>query len=132
MSRALVILWGSDTRAKVASWASQAPPGTRVEFKAPKRTLPQNDRMWAMLTDVATQVPWHGAKLTPDDWKMVFLDALKREARVVRNLEGDGFVSLGKSSSDLTKEEMGDLMELISMFGAKHGVRFHDASEAAA
>jgi hypothetical protein len=50
-----------------------------VEFKAPKRSLPQNDRMWAMLTDVATQLPWHGIKLSPDDWKLIFLDALKRE-----------------------------------------------------
>lgn len=132
MSRALVILWGSDTRGKVAAWASSAPAGTRVEFKAPKRTLPQNDRFWAMLTDVAQQVPWHGARLTPADWKLIFLDALKREARMVPNIEGDGFVSLARSSSDLTKEEMGDLMELIAMFGAKHGVKFHDQQGEAA
>jgi hypothetical protein len=71
--------------------------------KAPKRSLPQNDRMWAMLTDLAAQVKWHGLRLTADDWKLIFLDALKREVRMVPNLDGNGFVSLGRSSSDLSK-----------------------------
>ena len=84
-----------------------------------------------MLTDVSTQVPWHGIKLSPDDWKLLFLDALKREVRMVPNLDGNGFVSLGRSSSDLSKEEMGDLMELISAFGANRGVKFHTEENAA-
>ena len=124
MSRALVVLNSTSDRAKAIRWADAAPPGTRVEFKAPRRSLPQNDRMWSMLTDIATQLPWHGKKLTPDDWKLLFLDALKRELRFAPNLDGTGFVNLGRSSSDLSKSEMGELMELISAFGAKHGVAF--------
>jgi hypothetical protein len=127
MSRALVTIRTEGDRTRVAQWAAKAPDGTRVEFKASKRSIPQNDRMWAMLTDVATQVPWHGAKLTPDDWKFLFLDALKREIRTVPNIDGTGFVTLSRSS-DLSKEEMSDLMELISMFGAKHDVKFAEAA----
>ena len=126
MSRALITINGEADRAKAARWAMGMPTGARIEFKEPKRSLPQNDRMWAMLTDIATQLPWHGVKLTPDDWKLVFLDGLKRELRLVPNLEGNGFVNLGRSSSDLSKQEMSDLMELISAFGANHGVVFHD------
>jgi hypothetical protein len=85
-----------------------------------------------MLTDVAEQLPWHGMKLKSDDWKLVFLDALKREVRLVPNIDGTGFVNLGRSSSDLTKEEMGDLMTLIEEFGARHGVVFLDDREQAA
>ena len=132
MSRALIILQADADRQRAAAWAFKAPHGTRVEFKASKRTLPQNDRMWAMLTDVASQVPYHGLKLTPDDWKLVFLDALKREVRMVPNLDGTGFVNIGRSSSDLSKDEMTDLIELIFAFGAKHDVRFHDPAEQAA
>jgi hypothetical protein len=33
---------------------------------------------------------------------------------------------LGRSSSDLSKAEMTDLIDLISAFGANHGVVFHD------
>jgi hypothetical protein len=126
MARAVITLATEADRERAAKWLHQAPSGTRLEYKAPKRSIPQNDRMWAALTDVATQLPWHGVKLSPDDWKLMFLDALKRELRTVPNLDGDGFVNLGRSSSDLSKSEMTDLIELIGAFGASHGVEFHD------
>jgi ferric-dicitrate binding protein FerR (iron transport regulator) len=131
MSRALLILDSPVARQRAASWCLRLPSGTRAEFKESKRTLPQNSRLWAMLTDVATQVPWHGLSLRPDDYKLIFLDALKREVRAVPNLDGTGFVNIGRSSSDLSKSEMGDLMELIAAFGAERGVVFHDERVAA-
>lgn len=116
----------TDDRQRALKVVEAAPFGSRVEIKAIKRSLPQNDRMWAMLTDVAQQLPWHGQKLRPDDWKLIFIDALKRELRTVPSLDGAGFVSINKSSSDLTKNEMGDLIDLIAAFGAEHGVVFGD------
>jgi len=132
MGRALLVMNTAADRQKAVAWIMKAPWGTRVEFKASKRTLPQNDRMWAMLTDVAEQLTWHGIRLTPDDWKLVFLEALNREVRMVPNLEGNGFVNLGRSSSDLSKEEMTDLIEIIFAFGAEHGVVFHEPEARAA
>lgn len=132
MSRVTVILASQESRRRVANWVMNAPVNTRVELKEPKRSVPQNDRMWAMLTDIARQVPWHGLKLSSDDWKLIFLDALKREVRMVPNIDGNGFVNLGRSSSDLSKSEMGDLMELISEFGARHGVVFSEPEKAVA
>jgi hypothetical protein len=126
MSRALIVVHGRSDRERAAQWSLKSPPGTRIEFKASKRSLPQNDRMWAMLTNVAKQLPWHGQKLHADDWKLIFLDALKRELRIVPNLEGTGFVNLGRSSSNLDKDEMSQLMELIAEFGARHGIIFED------
>jgi hypothetical protein len=87
--------------------------------------------MWAMLTEVARQVQWHGQKLSADDWKLVFLAALKAELRIVPNLDGTGFVQLGRSSSDLSVSEMADLIDLIAAFGARQGVVFADQLEAA-
>jgi hypothetical protein len=131
MSRALVTVNSRTDRERAAKWAMQAPTGTRIEFKETKRSLPQNDRFWASLTDVAVQLPWHGIKLSPTDWKLIFLDALKRELRMVPNIDGTGFVNLSRSSSDLSKGEMSDLLELIYAFGAQHGVVFHDQEAAA-
>lgn len=131
MSRALVILQSDTDRNRAANWARKAPTGTRVEFKQPKRSTDQNARMWAILTDIARQLPWHGVRLSPDDWKLIFLDALKREMRLAPNLDGTGFVNLGRSSSDLSKSEMSDLMELMSEFGARHGVVWSDPKDAA-
>ena len=132
MSRVTLILNTPATREMAAKWCLHAPPGTRLELKEPKRSLPQNDRFWAMLTDVSRQVTHHGVKLSPDDWKLVFLDALGRELRMVPNLDGTGFVNLGRSSSDLSKAEMTDLIELIFAYGAKHGVEFHNGHQGGA
>lgn len=131
MTRTVRIIRTDRDRADIASWARGAPVGTRVEFKEAKRTLPQNDRLWAMLSDVAQQVTYHGMKMPASDWKYLFLDALKREMRLIPNLEGTGMVQLGRSSSDLSKEEMSDLMEIIAEWGARNGVTFHERSEAA-
>lgn len=129
MSRVTLILNTPATRERAAKWCLHAPRGTRLEMKEPKRSLPQNDRMWAMLTDVSRQVMLNGIKLSPDDWKLVFLDALGRELRMVPNLDGTGFVNLGRSSSDLSKSEMTDLIELIFAYGAQHGVVFLDGQD---
>lgn len=135
MGRAVVILNNPAARAKASGWINVAPVGTRVEFKRSKRTLPQNDKFWAMLTDISTQLDWHGKRLSPTDWKLLFLDALRREMqqelRMVPSLDGSGFVPLGNSSSDLSVSEMVDLMTIMEEFGARHGVKFHDHEEAA-
>ncbi|WP_375413058.1 recombination protein NinB [uncultured Bradyrhizobium sp.] len=130
MSRAVISISTDIDRDRAVRWVMQVPAGTRLEFKAPKRSLPQNDRMWAMLTDVAVQLPWDGNKLSPDDWKLIFLDALKRELRMVPNIDGSGSVNLGRSSSDLSKAEMADLITLIEAFGATHGILFNYPADA--
>ena len=132
MSRATVILNSQSDRQKVCKWAMGVAPGTRVEFKEAKRSTDQNARFWAMLTEIAQQLSWHGQKLKADDWKLIFLDALKQEVRIVPNISGNGFVNLGRSSSDLSKGEFSDLIEIMIAFGAQHGVVFsHDVEQAA-
>ena len=130
MSRYVVTVRSDDDKMRVVRILTAAPLGSRVEIKAAKRTIPQNDRMWAMLTDIAQQLPWHGQTLRPDDWKLIFLDALKREITTVPNIDGTGFVNISQSSSDLSKSEMGDMIELMHEFGSRHSVVFHDMDEA--
>ena len=136
MSRYLFTISSLGVREQIQSLLWRAPAGTRVEFKGEQRSLDQNSKMWACLTDVATQLPWHGKKLRPDDWKLIFIDALKRSngevLNIVPNTDGTGFVNLSTSSSDLSKGEMSDLIELIHEFGARHEVQFHEPQERAA
>jgi len=113
-------------------------PQTAITWRittAGRQALPQNDKMWAMLTEVADQARYHGLKLASDDWKLIFLDGLKRtkqeELRFVPNLDGTGFVNLSTSSSDLSKDEMGELIELIHAWGAQNGVTFADDEKVA-
>ncbi|MCA6301197.1 MAG: recombination protein NinB, partial [Phenylobacterium sp.] len=131
-SRALIILHRQTDRDRASAWVRSAPWGTRITFQEAKRSTDQNARMWAMLTDVARQVQWDGQRLSADDWKLIFLQGLKQELRMVRNLDGNGFVQLGRSSSDLSVAEMADLIDLIAAFGARQGVVFGDQMETAA
>ena len=88
------------------------------------RSLAQNARLWAMLTDISKQVDWYGRKLTPEEWKHVFSASLKK-LDVVPGLDG-GFVVLGLSTSKMTKAEMCDLQTLMEAFGAQQGVKFSE------
>lgn len=93
-----------------------------MEVKPETRSLAQNARLWAMLTDISKQVDWYGRKLTPEEWKHVFTASLTKQD-VVPGLDG-GFVILGKSTSSMTKGEMSELQELMQAFGAQQSVRF--------
>jgi hypothetical protein len=130
MTQALITVRSSADRERAARLASQVPPGTRIAFKAAKRSLPQNDKLWAMLTEVSRQVNWHGRKLTPDDWKIIFTASL-RKADVIPGIDPNTVVPLGMSTSSMSKAEFGDLLELIHAFGAQHGVIFSDDEVAA-
>lgn len=131
MSRWAHIISSDADRRRAAEWALKAPTGMRIEFKEIKRSLPQNDRMWAMLTDVSQQAMLGGKSYQPDQWKVIFLHALGQEIQLLPSLDERSFVPWGQSSSDLTKNEMTDLIELIFKFGAEHGVVFQDDARAA-
>ena len=103
-----------------------APDGYIVEIKPRTRSLDQNARMWAMLTDISKAVDWYGRKLAPEEWKHVFSASLKKQD-VVPGLDG-GFVVLGQSTSKMTVREMSDLMELMTVFGIGRDVHFSDAA----
>ncbi len=129
MSRALLTIVCDDDRRRASNWASKAPVGTRIEYKAPKRTLPQNDRLWAMLTDVATQKTHCGRKYTPSHWKILFMHACGREVQFIPSLDNSTFIPWGQSSSDLSKEEMTNLIEFIFAWGAENSVTFHEPEQ---
>jgi len=103
-------------------WINRAPDHTVVKFFKPKRTIPQNDRMWAMLADISSQQP-RGIKKTPDVWKALMMNACGHDVQFEMGLNGEPF-PLGFRSSKLTKEQMGDLMEFMAMWGVENGVVF--------
>lgn len=119
--RATIVLKGRTERERAINWIGRAPDGWRIEFKEPVRSLDQNALMWVKLDAISKQVDWYGEKLTPEEWKDVFSSSLKK-ARVVPGLEGKGFVVLGLRTSDMSKEEFGNLLDLIDAFAAERGV----------
>lgn len=121
MARAHLTLWTEADRAKLAKWASGLPKGTRIEARSPTRSVDQNRLMWSRLGEISAQVDWYGQKLTSEDWKDVFTASL-RKARVVPGIDPGTYVPLGMRTSDMSKEEMTALLDLIDAFAAERGV----------
>jgi len=88
------------------------------------RSIEQNAKMWAMLTDISRQVDWYGNKLTKEEWKIVLTAGLKQQ-KVVPGLDG-GFVAIGSSTSKMSIAEMADLITLGYAFGNEKGVKWSE------
>ncbi|WP_082519833.1 recombination protein NinB [Rhizobium sp. Root1220] len=129
MGRALLVLDTPSDRQKAVHWIGKAPVGTRVEFKASKRTLPQNDMLWALLTEFAQQFEHIGKKYEPAQWKAIFLHAFGREISFLPSLDGKTFLPIEMSSSDLSKQEMTDFIEFILKEAADRGIVLHNPKE---
>lgn len=125
MPNPTLILSGDHTRALAQKWVIGAPHNTVVTFKKPGRTIPQNDRMWAMLTDVSTQTQHNGVRKSPEAWKCLFMHALGHDVAFESGLNGEPF-PVGFRSSKLSKSQMTDLMEFMASWGAENGVKFQE------
>jgi hypothetical protein len=114
-------------RARAAKWCQTAPDGAIVNIREATRSNLQNAKLWAMLSDVSRAKP-EGRELTPDVWKALFMHALDQAQRFEMALDGKGMVPVGFRSSRLTKDQMGDLIEVIYEYGARHGISWSEAA----
>jgi len=122
----MLILNTRADRDRAVAWVNKAPTGTRVEYKDPRRTTTQNDRFWAMLTDVARQHRINGKNYSTEAFKIMFLTAYAeetgREIKCLPALHRTGMIPSGRSSSDLSVKEMSELIEWILAWGAENGI----------
>lgn len=123
MNGQTVILRTDMQRALACQLIAAAPANAVVNIAEMTRTLEQNARFWAMVSDVARAKP-DGRILTPHKWKPIFMDACDHKPEFVPNLEQDGFVCLGYKSSRLNKAEFSDLITCVAEYGDRHGVRW--------
>lgn len=121
---AVLVLAGDRERQRAHDWVKRAPLNSRVSFQGPRRSLDQNAKMWALLTELSLQLDWHNQRYSPDDWKDYLMHAL-RKARWMPDEDG-GMVPIGMRTSSLSKEDMAELIELLYAFGSRHGVIFAD------
>lgn len=119
-----IILTGLASRQKAENIINAAPSGSVVKVKPPARTSEQNDKMWAMLSDVSRSMP-QGRRLTPDVWKAVFMNACGHAVQFETGLAGEPF-PVGFRSSRLSKAQMSELIEFILAWGTENGVEWSD------
>lgn len=100
-----------------------------VIVKSDARSEAQNRIMWSCLEDLSEQVIWFDRRLTPKGWKD-FITAHLNGQELVPNMDGTGFVALGKgkSTSDMTIAEMVAVVDLSHAFGDDKGVKWRPTS----
>lgn len=88
-----------------------------------RRTDQQNARLWAILGEIVKQRPEHaGRRMDVDDYKVMFVHGLRKEARFIPDMSGEGVIPITYSSSDLTVSEFNDLFEIIEVWCAERGI----------
>lgn len=111
-------------RAYIAAQVASAPEGWVVSIREPTRTLEQNARLWAMLTDLSRQKAG-GIVATPEDWKCLAMHACGWESQFMQGIDGKPF-PIGFRSSRLTVAQMRDLIDWLLAYGAEQGVVWSD------
>lgn len=98
-----------------------APVGSVVNVKPPRRTLDQNAMLWALLSTVSRAKP-EGRSYPPEIWKCLFMASAGHQVRWEPALDGEGVVQVGYRSSRLSKADMGELIECVQEYMARHGI----------
>jgi hypothetical protein len=124
MTKQMMILATEAHRQRALNLVRSAELGVVIELKEKTRNLSQNALLWAALGDVSRQVEYYGKKYSPDAWKNIFSGSLKAMESVPAI--GGGIVMIGQSTSNMSKREFSELIELIFSFGAENGVKFSD------
>lgn len=88
------------------------------------RSLPANNKQWAVLGDIAKQLEWYGTKMDSEDWKVLLSNEYSPQ-RIIPAISG-GFCVLNFRTSKASKAEMSDLIEIYYAFGSSKGVQWSE------
>lgn len=90
------------------------------------RTSEQNDKLHAMITDIARQKEWAGKKLDVETWKRLltaaFARAKKQSAVFYPALDGQGFDVVYRRTSRMGKREMSEFIDYVYWYCAENEI----------
>lgn len=99
----------------------------QVTIEPITRSMEQNAKLHAMLTDIAMQKTWNDKKLNVEQWKMLFVSghrlATDGNAEMAIGLEGE-VVNLRESTAKMSVSRCASLIEYIQAWAAMNDVRF--------
>lgn len=108
----------TEARRRAVEAVQTAPDGYRVSVEPQKRSHEANDKLHAMLQEIAEAVQWHGQRLTVEEWKRLFTAALFRE-KMLPGMEG-GIVIVPKLTRGMSKAEFSELIEFVQAWAAQN------------
>ena len=122
-------------RRRAMAAVADAPEGWVITVDEPRRSLDQNDLMWALLQRFSAQLDWpvngRMQKLTKEEWKDLMTAGFRQEQpRLAMGLRG-GVVMMGCSTRKMGKREMADFITFILSEAADRGVETETEGAAA-
>ena len=118
------IIRGELERDRLIKAIRSLPLNTVVRIMPEGRSLSQNDKMWALFTEISRDKP-QGRDFPPEVWKNIFMSAYGIECRFVPGLEGEP-VPVGYRSSHFSKQGMSDFLEFSEATAAFLKEKKHD------
>ena len=100
-----------------------------VSIKPMTRTLEQNAKLHAMLSDIAKQCEFQGKKRDVDTWKAILVSAHKiatgGKAEMAIGLEGE-VINLRESTAQMSVKRLASLIEYVQAYCDLNGVVLND------
>lgn len=120
-----IFLIGASQKQYACQLINEAPADFVAIIRQKTRSDVQNAKLHAMLTDfqrAETPISHHSI----EDLKLIFLQALRAESRVLPTLDGKGMFPIGQRTSTLTKAQFAGLIELIYAYAAPFNVKWSE------
>lgn len=130
MDKQTFYLISSRVRDNAVSAVNAAEPGSVISVSPPKRSLEQNAKLHAILSDLAkSPLTWAGKRRTIDEWKMLAVSAhavaTDRPGEVIPGLEGE-FVAIRESTALMGVGRASSLIEYLLAFCAQNNVELKE------
>lgn len=130
MKKIILKITGEAARKAACREVLAAPEGHIVRITPETRSLDQNAKLHAMLTDISRQAKYLGAKRDVEFWKGLFVSgwqiATGEKPEIVPGLEGE-FINIRESTTTIGIRRMASLIEYVQAWAAMSGVVMSDS-----
>ena len=100
-----------------------------VKIQPMTRSLEQNSKLHALLSDISKQCEFNGQKRDIDTWKMIMVSAHKiatgGQAEMVIGLEGE-VINLRESTAQMSVKRLASLIEYVQSWAVENDVILSD------
>jgi hypothetical protein len=119
----LYVLAHPEARRRAKQFIDVAPDGWQVECRPPRRNSASNAALHSMLGKIAARVPWAGKMREIETWKRLLVAAWCRSqndgVEILPALDGNGIDIVFRKTSQMTQDEMRDLLGYIEAWAAE-------------
>lgn len=100
-----------------------------IKIQPMTRSLEQNSKLHALLSDISKQCEFNGEKRDIDTWKMIMVSAHKiatgGKAEMVIGLEGE-VINLRESTAQMSAQRLASLIEYVQSWAVENDVILSD------